>query len=138
MPIRIAPSKVVGLWPVLGAALLLAYAGFASGLQPRTTAVALAVLVPAGIVAVLAMRRDRPPDRYESPATQRAVRVWAVLFAVGLLWEAWAFFHQPAWDVASYDYPSLSSLVKPYLEHRAVQFGAWTLWLYAGVRLVRP
>lgn len=135
---RIAPCKVAGLWPVLGAALLLAYAGFASGLPPRTTAVALAVLVPAGVVAVLAMRWNQPHGHDEPPATRRAVRVWAVLFAVGLLWEAWAFFHQPAWDVASHDYPSLSSLVKPYLEHRAVQFGAWTVWLYAGVRLVRP
>lgn len=138
MPIRIAPSKVAGLWPVLGAALLLAYAGFASGLQARSTAVALAVLIPVAVVAALAMRRDRSIEHEEPPTTPRAVRLWSVLFALGLLWEAWAFFHQPAWDVAAYDYPSLSSLVKPYLEHRAVAFGAWMLWLYAGVRLVRP
>lgn len=138
MPIRLAPSKVAALWPVVVAVLLLAYAGFASGLPPLTARVAVAVLLPVGIVAVLAMRRELSIEHEERPATRRAVRVWSVLLAIGLLWEAWAFFNQPAWDVASYDHPSLSSLVKPYLEHRALRFGTWTLWLYAGIRLVRP
>jgi hypothetical protein len=55
-----------------------------------------------------------------------------VLIGVGLLWEAWAFFHQPAPTVGSWDYPTLSTLLDPVLEHRVLRFAGWLIWLQGG------
>lgn len=123
---------------VLLTTLMFAYAVLASGLTQRSLQITMAMLIPVGVVSVLAIRQPETAHQEASPPIRRAVWLWTALLVAGLLWEAWAFFHQPAWDVASYDHPTISSLVEPYLDNRGVRVGAWTLWLYSGFRLVRP
>lgn len=112
------------------------YVALASGLAVRTWPAEVAVLVPAAAIVVFALTRPPNPVTVDEPV-RRATVVWGVLAGAGLLWEAWAFFHQPAWNVASVIYPSLSSLLEPALEERPVRFVAWLLWLAAGWGLAR-
>lgn len=111
--------------------LWLGYAGVASGLRALTWPATVAVLVPAAAAVTLAVRR--PPERQRpSPRVIRALVVWGVLVGAFLLWEAWAFFHQPAWNIGAVAHPTLSTLAGPLLHHRLARFCAWLLWLYAG------
>ena len=121
---------------VLLGAVAIGYAAFGASLRTLTWQATAAVLLPATIIAVTAMRRA--PARAEPLEANevRAAQVWAILLTAGLLWEAWAFFNQPGVTIASYDHPSLSSLVGPILHEWPVRFGAWLVWLYAGWRLV--
>jgi hypothetical protein len=114
---------LVGLW--------LGYAAVASGLHSLTWPVTAAVLVPAVAVVTLAARRPRTRPR-PSRRVRRTLVVWGVLVTAGLLWEAWAFFHQSAWNVGSLAHPTLSTLTGPLLQHRLVRFGCWLTWLYTG------
>jgi hypothetical protein len=121
---------------MLFAAAAIGYASFGSTLSTLTWQATAAVLLPAAVVSVVAIRRhDGQPESW-SPLVGRSALLWSGLILVALLWEAWAFFHQPGVTVASHDYPSLSSLVGPYLHEWPVRFGAWLVWLYAGWRLV--
>lgn len=117
-------------------ALGLAYAALASGIETLTWTATAAVLLPAIILTIMAVRRPAGEPQPSSVPETRAVKAWTALVLAGLLWEAWAFVHQPAVTVASYAHPSLSSLVGPWLHHRAVRFGGWALWLFSGWRLV--
>jgi hypothetical protein len=119
------------------AVLMVIYAALGTTLEPHTWPAAIAVLAPAGAIALVSLHRHRPPDGPEPLPTRRGMLVWSVVITIGLLWEAWAFFHQPAWDVGNHDYPTLSLLVQPALDSNAVRFSAWLTWLYAGFRLVR-
>ncbi len=121
---------------VLLVVVAIGYAAFGASLRTLTWQATVAVLLPATVIAVAAMRRHQArPEPVEPPET-RAALVWSVLLLAGLLWEAWAFFNQPGVTLASYDHPSLSSLVGPLLHEWPVRFGAWLAWLYAGWRLV--
>lgn len=136
------PSRVAAARPAYAVAVLIvAYAAFGTMLEPGTLPSALAVLIPAGAVGAVSLYRNRPVRPLDADVAgaplRRSVRLWSVVIIAGLLWEAWAFFHQPAWDAANHDYPTLSVLVAPVLEHDAVIFAAWAAWLYAGYRLVR-
>jgi hypothetical protein len=137
MPLQTTSSRVLAPRTAVVVLLVLAYAAFAATLDPNTWPSAIAVVVPAAVLGVVALRRHRPSTHAWSPLMRRSVKIWAVLIVIGLLWEAWAFFHQPAWDVASFDHPTLSTLVTPALDEHVVRFAAWALWLYAGLRLVR-
>ncbi|MQA77737.1 MAG: hypothetical protein GEV10_04535 [Streptosporangiales bacterium] len=120
----------------LVAAAAVGYAALASGLTVRTWPAEVAVLVPAAVITALALAR--PPGSVSvAEPVRRAAVVWGVLVGAGLLWEAWAFFHQPAWNVASITHPSLSSLLEPALDVRPGRFVAWLLWLAAGWGLTR-
>ncbi len=122
----------------LTAVACVGYAAVASGVRTLTWTASLAVLLPAAVVATVAVRRHQPDLRAWDPATRRGVWIWGALILASLLWEAWAFVNQPSVTVASYTHPSLSSLVGPWLHDRAARFAAWLLWLYAGWRLTRP
>jgi hypothetical protein len=121
---------------VLLGAVAIGYAAFGASLRTLTWQATAAVLLPATIIAVAAIRRPQARAEPIQAAEARAAQVWAVLLAAGLLWEAWAFFNQPGVTIASYGHPSLSSLVGPFLHEWPVRFGAWLVWLYAGWRLV--
>lgn len=115
---------------------LVAYAWIGSGLASMTWLATVAVAVPAALVAVVVLRRPAGERTGLGPALRRTTIAWAVLIGVGLLWEAWAFFHQPALTVGSWDYPTLSTLLDPVLQHRVLRFAGWLIWLHAGRRLV--
>ncbi|MBO0828985.1 MAG: hypothetical protein J2P24_14525 [Streptosporangiales bacterium] len=117
-------------------AVSLGYAGVASGLRALTWPATVAVLVPAVAAVTLAARRPRSATK-PSPRVTCTLVVWGVLVAAGVVWEAWAFFHQRAWNVGSVTHPTLSTLVAPLLHHRLARFGAWLVWLYSGWWLVR-
>jgi hypothetical protein len=121
---------------ILLVAAAIGYAAFGASLRTLTWQATAAVLLPATIIAVTAMRRHQERTEPMQAIEIRAAQVWAVLLLAGLLWEAWAFFNQPGVTIPSFDHPSLSSLVGPYLHEWPVRFGAWLLWLYAGWRLV--
>ncbi|MEQ7123219.1 hypothetical protein ABN034_01745 [Actinopolymorpha sp. B11F2] len=147
-----APTQVhlSGRWPVpssllvVAAVVVLAWLG--SGLRPHTWPSTALVVTTALGVGILALRRtrSRAPTgtqtrrRVATPRLRRAVICWAVLLAAALMWETYAFIHQPAWNVSSADYPTLSVLLDPLLELRPVRFVAWLAWLGAGFRLARP
>lgn len=112
-------------------ALWLGYAGVASGLRAQSWPVTVAVLLPVVLAVTLAARRPRSRPEPSRRVTRTLV-VWGVLVVAGVLWEAWAFFHQPAWNVGTAAHPTFSTLAGPLLHHRLVRFGAWLVWLYTG------
>lgn len=111
--------------------LWLGYAGVASGFRALTLPATVAVFVPAAVLVVMSVRRPRVTTE-TGPRVTRTLVVWSALIVVGGAWEAWAFFHQSAWNIGSYAHPTLSTLVAPYLHYRLVRFGGWLLWLYTG------
>jgi hypothetical protein len=121
---------------VLTAAVAVGYAWVGSGLESHSSAAAVAVAGPAVAVAVIVLRRPAVVSRTDDARVGRTVLLWAALITAGLLWEAYAFFHQPAWTVGSYDHPTLSVLLDPVLDNRAVRFLGWLVWLRAGRRLL--
>ncbi|HEX6444313.1 MAG TPA: hypothetical protein VF053_04425 [Streptosporangiales bacterium] len=125
---RVGRVALVCLW--------LGYAAVASGLRAQTWPVTVAVLVPALAAVMLAARRPRTRPQ-SSRRVSRTLVVWVVLAVAGVLWEAWAFFHQSAWNVGSVAHPTLSTLLSPLLHHRLARFGCWLAWLYAGWWLAR-
>jgi hypothetical protein len=126
-------------WPrvvFVAGSVALAYIG--SGLPSHDWTSLVAVALPAAGILVLSLTRpvpaDVPTDR--SPRVRRAVLAWGLLIVAALAWEAWAFFGQPAWNVSNPAHPTVSGLVDPLLEYRAVRFAGWLAWLWVGRKLV--
>jgi hypothetical protein len=98
------------------------------------------VAMPATVVLVLAARH-RPGPAARTPATELRLRrtavAWAVLVVLGGAAELAAWLHQPAYDVASPDFPTLSLLLDPVTDGGPGRFIAWCAWLYVGWRVVR-
>lgn len=94
------------------------------------------VLVPAGVVLVLVIRRS--PRRVSPTAgLRRGVAVWSVLLVAVLAWEAWAFARQPIHAHPSDKSPTLSTLLDPILEQGPGRIVGWLVWLGVGWWLVR-
>ncbi|NEW28642.1 hypothetical protein [Nocardia cyriacigeorgica] len=72
-----------------------------------------------------------------STAQRRGVVVWSTLFAAVLAWQTYAYLRQPDRSISHYDYPTLSTLLDPLLEHGPARFAGWLAWLAAGWWLVR-
>lgn len=119
---------------LVAAAATAAYAALASTTGVNTVAAAVAVAVPGVAVAVLALRRPSLSVTAE-PAVRRGAAIWAVVVVTGLLWEAAAYFGELT--VGQYEHPTLSVLLAPLLHDQVVRFAGWSLWLYAGWRLIR-
>jgi hypothetical protein len=119
---------------LLVAAGTVAYAALAATTRVNTVPAAVAVAVPVTTVAALTLRR---PERLvaASPLLRRTTMLWAVVALTGLLWEAGAYFGELT--IGQYEYPTLSVLLEPSLQHPVVRFAAWSLWLMAGWRLAR-
>ncbi len=93
------------------------------------------VLIPTALVLVVAARR--PTATIEnSPQLSQGVLLWSVLVGAVLLWEAYAFVRQPDWSRANQDYPTMSTLLDPVLEHGPFRIVGWLAWLGIGWRLV--
>lgn len=111
-----------------------AYAAVASTTGVNTVGAAVAVAVPGTTVAVLALRR---PSRQvtSEPVLRRGAAIWVGVALTGLLWEAGAYLGELT--IGQYEHPTLSVLLAPLLHDQVVRFAAWSLWLYAGWRLIR-
>ena len=122
---------------VVGAGALL-YAAAASLTAPLTPAAAVAVLIPCGVVLVLALSLRRSPDRQEVRGPlSRAALAWGGVLALTAIWDLVAWLQQPAYNVASEDHPTISLLLDPLTGSPVPRFVLWCLWLFAGYRLVR-
>lgn len=114
------------------------YAGVASLSRPLTDAAAVAVALPIVVVLVHAGLRRPPADPGDThPRVRRATVAWGTAVGLAAAWELVAWLHQPAYNVASYDHPTVSILLDPVTETWAPRFAAWCCWLYVGYRLVR-
>lgn len=122
---------------VLGGLFL--YAAVASLTRPLTDAAVVAVAVPCLVVLVLAARGPSHHARAAGPrpGVGRATAAWAVVVVLAAAWELVAWLQQPAYDVASYDHPTISILLDEVTDPWAVRLAAWCCWLYVGYRLVR-
>ena len=124
----------------LAVAAVALYAAAVSFTPPLSVAAAVAVVVPATVVLVLATRH-RPGHGQQRPATDPRVRrtaaAWAVLVVLGATLELAAWLHQPAYNVASPDFPTLSLLLDPVTDGGPGRFVAWCIWLYVGWRVMR-
>jgi hypothetical protein len=124
----------------LAVAAVALYAAAASLTPPLSVAAAVAVAVPATVVLVLATWH-RPGLGSRTPAIDRRLRrtaaAWAVLVVLGAAVELAAWLHQPAYDVASPDFPTLSLLLDPVTDGGPGRLIAWCAWLYVGWRVVR-
>jgi hypothetical protein len=133
------------------------YAALASLTRPLTGAAAVAVAVPTAIVLILAVRQRTPaapqgPDRRTAAASEadrprpfaafrgprrRTAVAWGAVVVLAAALELVAFLRQPAYNVASPDFPTLSLLVDPVTEAGATRFVVWCCWLWVGWALVR-
>jgi hypothetical protein len=136
--------RLTGRWPTLtelvAAVAVVTVAGIGSGLRPHTWQSTALVLATVLVIGIQAVRRQasRPTVGATTQRLRRTYVCWGVLLAAAVVWEMYAFLHQPAWNVSSADHPTLSVLLDPVLQLRPVRFVAWLLWLGAGLRLVRP
>jgi len=118
---------------IAGATLLVAILG--ASYPPKTWPSTIMVLIPAAALLIIAARRpSAAADR--DPALRRGLVLWSVLIGAVLLWEAYAFVRQPDWSLPSHDYPTLSTLLDPVLEHGPLRIVGWLVWLGVGARLV--
>jgi hypothetical protein len=115
------------------AALLVAILGasFPTHGWPST----IMVLIPSATVFIIATRQPAEPQVRDASLT-RGLVLWSVLIGAALLWEAYAFVQQPDWSLPSHDYPTMSTLLDPVLEHGPLRVVGWLLWLGVGARLV--
>jgi hypothetical protein len=119
---------------LLAAATTAVYAALASTTGVNTVGAAVAVALPGTAVAVVELRR---PSRAVTagPELRQGAAIWAVVALTALLWEAGAYLGELT--VGQYEYPTLSVLLAPLLNDQVIRFAAWSLWLYAGWRLIR-
>lgn len=131
------------------------YAALASMTQPLTGTAALAMALPVLIVLIQTVRR-RPPTshaamaaawgadagRRRAPAAflgprRRTAAAWGAVVVLAAALELVAFVRQPAYNVPTPDFPTLSLLLDPVTEAGATRFVVWCCWLWAGWALAR-
>jgi len=111
------------------AAGVLAYAWWATGRSPFTTAATVAV-VGAGLVAMI-VGWTRPP-RAEAPSVRADAKRWIVALAALAGWQLLAYAQHPRSE-----HPTLSSLTNAALESHTSRALAFTAWLVLAARLAR-
>jgi hypothetical protein len=112
-----------------GAVGVFAYAWWATGRSPFTTAATLAVV--GGGLAAMAVGQARRPQNESRPARAGAVH-WVVILVALALWQLSAYVQQPRSE-----HPTLSSLSNAALENHTGRALAFTAWLAAAARLTR-
>ena len=115
------------------AALVVAFLG--ASFQTHSWPATIMVLVPAAALLVIAARQPSRPVTRDAALT-RGLVLWSVLIGATLLWEGIAFVQQPDWMLPSHDYPTMSTLLDPVLEHGPLRIVGWLVWLGVGARLV--
>jgi hypothetical protein len=118
---------------LVGAALLVAVVG--AGFQTHSWPSTIMVLIPSAALLIIAARQPSEPMARD-PGLTRGLVLWSVLVGATLLWEAFAFVQQPDWSQPSHDYPTMSTLLDPVLEHGPLRVVGWLVWLAVGARLV--
>jgi hypothetical protein len=116
-----------------------AYAAVATLSRPLTAAAAVAVAIPVAIVLVRSVRR-RPPPTARAAVTgprRRTAAAWGTVVILAAALELVAFSRQPAYNVATPDFPTLSVLLDPLTVARPTRFVLWCCWLWAGWALAR-
>lgn len=121
---------------------VVAYAVLAALTRPLTRAAEAACALPAFLALVLACRPPAVPAAMSDPARagrplRRTAIAWLGLLALGASWELTAWLQQPAYNIPSYDHPTISVLLDPLTESGPVRLAAWLGWLWTGWRLVR-
>lgn len=109
---------------------LLLYAWWAVSHPPFSGTATAAVLVAGGAAVVSGAcgpRRERPEIE-----VRRGAVAWAVIVAVGGLWELAAYLQHPRDD-----HPTLSSLANALLDSQPTRAAAFVLWILATVELSR-
>lgn len=124
------------------AALVAVYGWWAVGLPPFSWAATVAVVgAGVGCAAWAAWRRRRsgswlrPVTRgTRGPGRTRGTGVapWALLAAAAAAWQVAAYMQHPR-----HDHPTISSLTNVALDSQAARAGAFVVWLFTTVALVR-
>jgi hypothetical protein len=120
-----------GRW--LAAIAGIAYAAAATLSRPLTAAAAVAVAIPVTVVLVQSVRR-RPataPAALTGPRRKTAA-AWGAVAVLAAALELVAFSRQPAYNVATPDFPTLSVLLDPLTAAGTTRFVLWCCWLRAG------
>lgn len=118
---------------LIGAAILVAL--FGASFRTHTWPSTIMVLIPSAALLVIAARQPSETLPLD-PTLRRGLVLWSVLVGATLLWEAYAFVRQPDWSQPSHDYPTMSTLLDPVLEHGPLRIVGWLVWLGIGARLV--
>ncbi|MFX0581363.1 hypothetical protein [Nocardia nepalensis] len=130
-PARSEPSR--RRVPLLIVTAVLAAGGAAT--RPFSWSATASVAIAAVVVFVLVWR-GKPERTPRTARLRRGVVVWSTLLAAVSVWEANAFARQPDWTRASYDHPTLSTLLDPALEQWPLRLVGWLAWLGFGWWLV--
>lgn len=112
-----------------GAAGVLAYAWWATGLRPFSAEATLAV-VGAGLAAMTTGQARRP--QHDSRRAIAGVRGWLVLLVALAGWQLLAYVQEPRSE-----HPTLSSLTNAALDTHTARAIAFAVWLIAGSWLAR-
>jgi hypothetical protein len=114
------------------------YAAVATLSRPLTAAAAVAVAIPAAIVLVHSIRwRSRTARAAFTDPRRRTAAAWGAVVMLAAALELVAFSRQPAYNVASPNFPTLSVLLDPLTEAGPSRFALWCCWLWAGWALAR-
>jgi hypothetical protein len=115
----------------------IAYAAVATLSRPLTAAAAAAVGIPVAIVLVQSVRRPPTARAAFSGPHRRTAAAWGAVVMLAAALELVAFLRQPAYDVATPDFPTLSVLLDPLTGAGPTRFLLWCCWLWAGWALAR-
>ncbi|MBF6327848.1 hypothetical protein [Nocardia transvalensis] len=114
----------------------LCLAGLGASTGPFTGAATALVLIPSGVLLILALRRPTA-DIVPTPRLRRGVRVWSALLVALVMWETFAYLRQPDRLHSNREHPTLSTLLDPGLQDGPLRFAGWLAWLWVGWWLVR-
>ena len=116
----------------------LAYAAVATRSRPLTAVAAVAVAIPVAVVLVQSVRPRPPTARVAvTGPRRRTAAAWGAVVVLGAALELVAFARQPAYNVATPDFPTLSVLLDSLTEAGATRFVLWCCWLWAGWAVAR-
>lgn len=109
--------------------LVLLYAWWAVSLPPFSGTATAALLLAGGAAVVSGSCK---PRRQRPAVDVRSATPWAVLVALGGLWQLAAYLQHPRDD-----HPTLSSLANELLDSQPARAAAFVLWIVATERLSR-
>ena len=132
----IPPARHTARQQVLIAAVLALYSVVAGQWEVDTWPMRAAMIIP-GLLFVVVLAVRPPAEDAAASSMGRGWIAWAALAVAIALWELTSFVQQPNPIDDSYEHPTISAIVTPWLAHWPARAIFLLLWVAAGYWLIR-